>query len=236
MLSHEDVQAALSARLDGESHALDDAAVDAHLSNCARCTAYFERAVALSHRLAAVESVRTGMAPPADLSEVILTGVEPQWRRRAVAQQNSLIGARISLLVLAAVFVVWAVTIVASAAGLAALSADGQVLAHGADPERARLLSEAAAVRFGLAGGLVMTAWRPQLAAGIFPVVATMAAFLLGFAMRDIVFSQMQLAQLYTLIGTIAAVGAVGWAWAAERGIGLEALGRWWRRLGSEPV
>ena len=40
------VQAALSARLDGEDKGVPDDVVDAHLSGCVECQAFFEQAAA----------------------------------------------------------------------------------------------------------------------------------------------------------------------------------------------
>ena len=80
MVSHEEVQAALSARIDGESPGLGDAIVDAHLAQCEECTAYWERALSLSRRMSFAE-VDGGMAPPHDLSEVIMAGVDDTWRK-----------------------------------------------------------------------------------------------------------------------------------------------------------
>ena len=79
MVSHEEVQAALSARIDGEKAELDDAIVDAHVSGCAECRAFLDRSLALSQSLGG----DSAMAPPQDLSAAILAGVDNEWRRFA---------------------------------------------------------------------------------------------------------------------------------------------------------
>ena len=79
MVSHEEVQAALSARIDGEPAGLDDAVVDAHVSNCAECRAFLDQALALSQEFDGTE--RPAMDPPQDLSAVILASVDDEWRR-----------------------------------------------------------------------------------------------------------------------------------------------------------
>ncbi|WP_144791525.1 zf-HC2 domain-containing protein [Corynebacterium singulare] len=214
MLTHEQVQAAISARLDGEEPQLAPDVIDAHLSGCPECTAFRDKAAALSHSLSQVQPAGQ---PPRDLSEVILAGVEPEWQRASSARQASVALARISLGVLSVVFLVWAVAVVVSASGLTTTGSEG-ILVEGADPERARLLMEAAALRFGLASGLGFAAWRPASAPGLLPVACTMFAFLCGFTMRDFALGTVGAGQIYILVATgLAAVG-LGWAWAADRG------------------
>ena len=214
MLTHEQVQAAISAQLDGEVPQLSPDVIDAHVSGCAECAAFRDKAAALSRSLSQVEPAG---APPRDLSEVILAGVEPEWQRASSARQASLTLARVSLGALSAVFLVWAVVVVVSASGLTTTGTEG-TLAEGADPERARLLMEAAALRFGLASGLGFAAWRPASAPGLLPVACTMFAFLFGFTMRDIALGTVGAGQIYILVATGLAAAELGWAWAADRG------------------
>lgn len=152
MLTHEQVQAAISAQLDGEAPQLSPDVIEAHVSSCPDCAAFRDKAAALSRSLSLVEP---DGAPPQDLSEVILAGVEPEWQRASSTRQASLSLARVALGVLSVAFLVWAIVVVVSASGLTTLESEG-TLAEGADPERARLLIEAAALRFGLASGLVL--------------------------------------------------------------------------------
>ena len=214
MLTHEQVQAAISARLDGEEPQLAPDVIDAHLSGCPECTAFRDKAAALSHSLSQVQPAGQ---PPQDLSEVILAGVEPEWQRASSARQASVALARISLGVLSVVFLVWAVAVVVSASGLTTTGSEG-TLVEGADPERARLLMEAAALRFGLASGLGFAAWRPASAPGLLPVACTMFAFLCGFTMRDFALGTVGAGQIYILVATGLAAVSLGWAWAADRG------------------
>lgn len=214
MLTHEQVQAAISARLDGEEPQLAPDVIDAHLSGCPECTAFRDKAAALSHSLSQVQPAGQ---PPRDLSEVILAGVEPEWQRASSARQASVALARISLGVLSVVFLVWAVAVVVSASGLTTTGSEG-ILVEGADPERARLLMEAAALRFGLASGLGFAAWRPASAPGLLPVACTMFAFLCGFTMRDFALGTVGAGQIYILVATGLAAVSLGWAWAADRG------------------
>ena len=175
MLTHSQVQAAISAQLDGEHSDLAEDVIDAHLESCAECRAFRDKAAALSRSLRFVEPAESGMAPPTDLSEVILAGV---------------------------------------------------------DPERANLLMEGAAVRFGMACGLFFSAWRPAALTGLLPVSATMFAFLFGFGMRDIALGTVTIEQVYFLIATALATFSLAWAWAAEKGYLVRA---WWKSLNAQP-
>ena len=228
MLTHEQVQAAISAQLDGEAPQLSPDVIEAHVSGCPECAAFRDKAAALTHSLSLVEPAGV---PPHDLSEVILAGVEPEWQRASSTRQASLTLARVSLGVLSLAFLVWAVVVVVSASGLTTLSSEG-TLAEGADPGRAHLLMEAAALRFGLASGLAFAAWRPASAPGLLPVACTMFAFLCGFTMREFALGSVAAGQVYILIGTGLATASLGWAWAADRGFLLRDI---YRTLSASP-
>ncbi|SDS29305.1 zf-HC2 domain-containing protein [Corynebacterium timonense] len=208
MLSHEDVQAALSARLDGEGTGLDDAIVDAHLAQCEECRAYWDRLVALSKNLRFAE-VGGGMAPPPDLSEAILAGVESEWRRFSRRRFLLLSLCRVALVVAAIVWGVWAVNLVAA----------------GAAPD-------VAAVRFGVALALAFAAWKPTQIPGILLIVGTMFTFTLGFTVRDLLLDSARgtagplVIQLFSFLVLVA-------TWATDRGADVR---RAWRLLGADPA
>lgn len=209
MIKHEEVQAALSARIDGEQSLIDDAVVDAHLANCPECQAFFERALALSEQLHGGES---DMAPPGDLSSVILAGVDDEWRR--ISQQRALTVAvgKVLLGVMAVVWVVWAVRL---------------LVGGGDDP----VVASAASVRLGVALALGMTAWRPSQIPGVLLIVGTMCTFNVGFALRDAVLGVGASTPAVVLVPLLTLI-ALAWTWAADRGFGLR---RWWRMLGADP-
>lgn len=232
MLDHDEVQAALSARLDGERSDVDDDVVDAHVAGCRECRAFWEKSVALSRRLAVVDSPRHGMSPPENLSEVIIAGVEPEWRRRAAGRRASLALSRLALGVLGLVLVVWAIALVVETGGMAPTSAGGRVLDPAAQPETAALMIESAALRLALGVGLFFAAWRPHLVAGMLPIVATLSTFLTGFAMRDIVLGAASIGQIAWLVTLMLVVAALLWAWLAGRGADLRAA---WRSLSADP-
>lgn len=208
MVSHEEVQAALSARLDGESTGFDDAVVDAHLAQCEECRAFWERLVALSKNLRFAE-VGGGMAPPPDLSEAILAGVESEWRRFSRRRFLLLSLCRVALVVVALVWAVWAVTLVAA----------------GASPDDA-------AVRFGVALALGFAAWKPTQIPGILLIVGTMFTFTLGFAVRDLILDSPR-GTLGPLALQLVSFVVLVLAWATDRGADLR---RAWRLLGADPA
>lgn len=230
MLTHEQVQAAISARLDGENHGLDEDVVDAHIAECAECRAFQDKAARLSRSLSFVESAGAGMDPPQDLSDFILGGVESEWQRTAGRRHAGVAMARISLVFIATICAVWAVAMVAQSSGMVPDS--GDVLEPTADPAGAAALIEGAALRLGLASGLFFAAWRPRLAPGLMPLTCTIFAFLCGFAMRDIALGSLVFDQVYALLVTGLATAALGWAWAADRGFSLRGA---WRVLGADP-
>lgn len=232
MLSHDQVQAALSARLDGEHYDIDDDAIDAHLAGCAECAGFYEQAAALSTKLSFAEPTGSSMAPPADLSDVILAGVESEFNRAARARQAMLQFARIALVVVAAGFAVWAVMVLISSFGLVGTNSDGTVLDPEADPETARLLIEAAAVRLGIAAGLVFAAWRPNITSGMLAPLGTMFFFLTGAMMRDLALGQATSDQFGLLVGLALALATLSWAWAIHHGY---VVAETWRRLGADP-
>ena len=233
MLDHDEVQAALSARLDGENTEIDDDVVDAHVAGCAECQAFWEKSVALSRRLAVVDSPRHGMSPPENLSEVIIAGVEPEWRRRAAGRRVSLALSRLALAVLAVVLVVWAIALVVETGGMVPTSDDGQVIDPSAQPETAALLIESAALRLALGVSLFFAAWRPHLVSGMLPIVATLLTFLTGFAMRDILLGASSIEQIAWLVTLLLVVVTLLWAWLVGRGADLRAA---WRSLAADPI
>lgn len=233
MLSCEQIRAALSARLDGEAPGIADDVIDAHLAGCSDCTAFYERAVALNEQLA------TGLAPvpaamqPPDLADAILAEVEPQWRRSAANRAAFLAIARVVLALIAMIYVVWAVMILADSTVVQPIVAEGQPLPERADPALANLLVEAASVRLALALGLATVAWRPRLAAGLVPVVAALWTFGLGFAVRGIFLGALSTPQLAHLGLLALSALCLGMAWYF--GPSGRTWQESWRTLGSRP-
>ena len=214
MVSHEEVQAALSARIDGEKAELDDAIVDAHVSGCAECRAFLDRSLALSESLSQPLSGDTddAMAPPQDLSSAILAGVDNEWRRFARRREIGMAGGRLMLGAMAVVWVLWAVRL---------------ILSGGEEP----VVASSASVRFGVALALGFTAWRPQQIPGVLLIVGTMFTFTVGFAVRDFVLGTGAFELAGVLIPLMSLVALV-WTWVADRG---GALRRAWQLLDARP-
>lgn len=210
MVSHEEVQAALSARIDGEKAELDDAIVDAHVSGCAECRAFLDRSLALSQSLGG--GTDDAMAPPQDLSAVILAGVDNEWRRFARRREIGMAVGRLMLGAMAVVWVLWAVRL---------------ILSGGEEP----VVASAASVRFGVALALGFTAWRPRQIPGVLLIVGTMFTFTVGFAVRDFVLGTGAFELAGVLIPLLSLVALV-WTWVADRG---GALRRAWQLLDARP-
>lgn len=235
MLSCEQIRAALSARLDGESPGIADDIIDAHLLGCTECKAFYERAIALNDQLASglmPLGEPSAMQPP-DLADAILAEVEPQWRRTAANRAAFLAIARVLLGLIAVIYVVWAVMILADSTVVQPIVAEGQPLPERADPALANLLVEAASVRLALALGLATVAWRPRLAAGLVPLVAALWTFGLGFAVRGIVLGALSTPQLAHLGLLALSALSLGMAWYF--GPSGRTWQESWRTLGSRP-
>ncbi|WP_342319316.1 zf-HC2 domain-containing protein [Corynebacterium mayonis] len=207
MLSHSEVQAALSARLDGEEAPLDDAIVDAHLEHCDQCRAFWERLLTLSDNLDLGEC----LAPPADLSEVILASVEAKWYRFAQRRAVALSLGRVALATMALVWAAWAVRFLVAA------------------PEAS---PDPAALRLGVASALAFAAWKTDQIPGILLIIGSMFTFTIGFAVRDwLLYSPAGLGgHVMVLLATLLALLAT---WVVDRGADLR---RAWRMLSAEPT
>ncbi|GAB3079653.1 zf-HC2 domain-containing protein [Corynebacterium aquatimens] len=230
MISHDEVQAALSARIDGEESTVDAAVVEAHVAHCDKCRAYWERAVALSDNFGAANA--NDFSPPVDLADSILAGVEGEFQRVAARRQVGVAIARVVLACLSALYVVWAGRLVVEASRFSVETAAGDVAAAGADPMVGTLLIGAAAVRIGIAVALLFAAWKPQQLIGVLIIVGAMLGFTLGFTVLAAVSGthQMPWGEVSTLAVTCAALCAL---WAADSGVFAR---RPWRQLGASPT
>lgn len=218
MLSHSEVQAAISARIDGEEPGLDPSLIDAHIAQCPECNAYWERSLALSRSLGLVEK-DGGMAPPRDLTDVIVAGVEDEFRRVAARRMVALSVGRVVLVALAGLYLVWAGSLVAGAGGFVPANpgVGGDVLAPEADPQAASFMIGAAAVRIGIAAALMLVAWKPGQIPGVLLIVGAMFGFTVGFAVLDAIMGGTAAYgwQMLTLFVTCA---ALVFMWVADKG------------------
>ena len=232
MVDHDEIQTAISARLDGEQPHVTDDVIDAHVAVCEECRSFQNRAAMLSRQLSFAQSPSSGMAPPDDLSDRILAEVEPEWRRHASRRIVGLTISRILLIILAIVQVIWAISLVRASGGLAPISVDGSTLDPQAQPEQMSLLVESAGLRFALAMGLIMSAWRPHLIGGFAIVPATLTAFLLGFTARDVLLGAADAQQIALLGVLVLTVIVLLIAWMFNRGVYIRDA---FRQLNSDP-
>ena len=159
----DDVQDAVSARLDGEAlpPGFDDAAVDAHLVTCAACAA-FAGGAAAQHRALRVRAAD----PVPDLTGPILAAVAP------VAPRPVREWVRYALLAVAATQLVLALP----------------ALVLGDDPDASiHVARELGSFDIALAVGLLWAAWQPRRAAGLLPMVAALAGAMALTAVLDVV-------------------------------------------------
>lgn len=218
VLECEHVQSALSARLDGEATGYPDDVIDAHLAGCAECQAFYRQAIALKEQLSA-DAVPAGVP---DLSEVILAGVEPEWRRRAHSRALGLALSRIALVVLGIIYVIWSVSLLANTPG--ELIDDGY----------SNLMAEAAAMRLALGFALFFAAWQPRLVVGMLPLVGALWTFSAGFAARDVLLGLAAPEQL-GFLGLLLITGVVlGWSWFNN--YGRSAFRATWDSLNAKPA
>lgn len=197
MVDHNDVQAALSARIDGENSAIADDVVDAHLAECPECQRYWEQSLLLSRSLSFVP-----MSPPDDLSDAIYAGVESEFQRVSARRVLLMTACRVVLVLLALIYVVWA----------------GRLLTA----EMSDLVLGAASVRVGIAAALLFVSWKPSQIPGVLLIVGAMFGFSVGFAVLEaITGGTAPWTQLLTLLFTCAVLVAM---WAVDYGNPLRVL------------
>lgn len=211
MISCERVQAALSARLDGEPGGLDDDVVDAHLDWCTDCQRFVEQSASFNRRLRVGEAQLEPVAP-VDLSEVIIAGVEPAWRRHATI---SAIGRTVSRVLMAFVGALWVLHAITTV----------RLFALEPEPMTASLYAEAMAMRLALAFGLLFAAWLPRIAGGILPLYGALWTFSFGFLVRDIIVGNLLTSSFVHLSLLSASVAVLAWSWVSEHRWDLRTLG-----------
>ncbi len=159
------VQAALSARLDGEAETQPSYEIDAHLDGCAACRDWLTRAEQLT-RIVRVQSVEVPDLTAAILAAARRENVVPS-SRRPTAQRWA--GLRWSLGLLAVVQLFVAVPDLLGAVG------------HDAHAGR-----EVAAFDIALSVGLLIAAWYPEYARFFAPVVMTLVLCFVMISALDV--------------------------------------------------
>lgn len=215
------VRNAMSARLDGETAELSDDLVDAHLAGCEECQRWYATVTALGRRInlsAAPEESTPTTEPNDDRKAALLAQVlekadhNPQISVGLRRRQLPLLVGRFALVAVALICVVWGLSLMF-----------GSPIGEDADSSQLRLVSDAATMRFALAGGLLWAAWRPKVASAVLPIYLGLWGFGLGFATREIVLNmigaQGSLNTLWLLLVHLAAVVALVVVWAGRQNV-----------------
>jgi predicted anti-sigma-YlaC factor YlaD len=159
----DDVRLALSARLDGEPTLVDDLDLDAHLSGCATCQAWYAGAERITR------TVRTPSGSAPDLTVRILAAVRADGAVTARPRRQRWVPLRWALGLLAVVQLLIAVPDLLGSVG------------HEAHAGR-----EVAAFDIALAVGLLLVAWYPEYARVFTPVVVTLVICFASISALDI--------------------------------------------------
>lgn len=201
---------------------MEDTIIDAHLAHCEECRTFYDRAAALNRQLNFCVAEPRTLVPP-DLSEIILAEVEPQWRRSATTRLIASTVLRVLLVVLGAVYTVWAVSMLGDTASISMQE----------DPLTTSLIGEAATFRLGLAVGLFFAAWKPSIITGMLPIFGALWTFSLGFAARDLVFEVADSTTASTIVLLLISAVVLGLTWLNHLGVGV--LRRTWGSISASP-
>jgi predicted anti-sigma-YlaC factor YlaD len=154
----DDCRLIVSARLDGEATAVEAAAADAHLADCAECQAWS----AAAHRVHRLVRVQPAPAVP-DLTATILARAHPPRAGRGEWTRTALAVVALTELVLAVP---------------ALFGHDTGATVH--------LARHIGALTAALSIGYLYAAWRPIRAFGLLPIAAALAATMLVAALLDV--------------------------------------------------
>ncbi len=219
MISCSQVQAALSARLDGESSPLADDVIDSHVQGCVDCRRFLEQSALLNRKLAFNDAI-DAITP--DLADQIIAGVEPTWRQQQATRAWVMAVIRVGLVLMAAWWFFWAIRLLGTT-GITEV-----------DPIFAQVLVEEAAMRLALGFGLVFVAWLPRIAGGLVPLYGALWMFSLGFGVRDLVLGTITTDGFVHLGSLFLTTALLGGLWLADQGWALVTANL--RSLGAGPV
>lgn len=155
-------QDAISARMDGEDTGVPDAALDAHLRDCAPCHSFAARVGVLHDRMPSLTDVS---AP--DRSVEILAAVRSDERDRQPQREPTPLVARAGLGAVAMIQLLVALPDLWAVAG-------------------AHSMRDLGAFQLALAVGFLVAAIRPATAAGLLPTAAALALVLAVVVVGDV--------------------------------------------------
>lgn len=229
VIDHSQIRSALSARIDGEPPGLPDDVVDAHLLGCQECRNFYEQALVMKDVLGRSQPHMPAQSP--DLTELIVAGVEPEFRRQAARQALWSAVLRVIIAALGVCYLGWGIVMLAQSSSLIDVASGSGVTPP--DPRLATYLIEAAAFRFALAAGLFFVAWLPRLVIGILPLVGSLWMFTFGFTVRFFIVGSAtpgQAAHVVLLFITVVVLFA---SWLSNYGV--NDLRSTWRKLSASP-
>jgi predicted anti-sigma-YlaC factor YlaD len=184
---------ALSARLDGEDHPDERAAVDGHLAWCAPCRDWSDEAAAVGRLLHAASVVPPSPGIPAD----VLLAAPGRWRARLGVTLRWLLGA------LGVAQFLLGATQIAALAGRTHVHED-QVASAG------HLWHESAAWNLAIGAGFVFISARRSRPSGITPVLTVFVVTLTLLSVGDVAAGRVQaswlLSHLFILTGYVIVV------------------------------
>lgn len=201
MLSCEQIQAALSASLDGEEPGLPADIMEAHLAGCSDCQAFYAQAAQVNRQLHFQQS--TPAAP--DLAAEILAGIDDTWQRQIRLRATWSWMCRLALVALAVFWGLWAIRLIGTASSAV----------------ESTLYIDAAAIRLALAAMLIFIAIFPRFAGGIIPFLGAWWSFSFGVRLQDIVQGAITADNIWFLLMLLLTVVVLTLTWLVQVGCGV---------------
>ncbi len=219
----EQSQDAISSRIDGETAGIDGHAVDSHLDRCRPCQAFAADAEAM-RRL-----IRLGPADAVpDLTASVLAAIGAQRRQqrgwRVPGPRRSAVSGRLGQLRVRVALGALAVFKLAIAIPALILGSESGAAVH--------VAREVGSFEVALAFGLLVVAWQPVRASGLFPLMAVLTVCLAASAAVDVATGDegvaVELTHVTEVVGLtlVWMLARVGVARPGRGGLGLRAVDR----------
>lgn len=227
MITCAQIQRALSSRMDHEQYDVADDVLDAHVAGCPNCQAFLEQAAVLNRKLRLQDTEQESFpVPPADLTQQIMSGLQPDLQRQAARRQLGLGVSRVLLGLAAVMYATWGLRLLGDVLVDLPPELDATAIVNAT--------MDGVTTRFALAAGLLFALWRPQHAGSLAPVYGAIFAFHAGFATRSLVLGTATLSGALGLAVMLLAALALAATWVIEHGV--QRLEDMWQELGSRPL